>query len=493
VSARSESPTERRWLFLLLVVYGAALALLLAHHEMWRDELQGWLLARDSGNLGQLWHNTRYEGHPLLWHLILFPLAHLTASPVAMQVVHWGVAVGVAALVLFAAPFQVWVRALIVFGYFPLYEYGAISRNYGLTVLGLWLACAVLARHGPPLAAAGGAALAANASPMGIVLAPAVAAAAWASAAPGRARSLAVGVIVVAAGVGALQCLPPADYEHAREWFFRWEPLRAAYVARGFAAALLPLPRAELHFWNTSALFPPVTPGQSLSPGVGVGGVVLVAAFLAVAFGVRRSRAALSAWLLGVAALLGFAYVKFPGTTRHWGFVWVLLVGVVWLGVGGGEVRSRRGTLLLAPAIVAGVAGSLVAGWWEWRAPFSGAKCAASQLRLQGLGTLPLVGGVDWASSGVAAYLPGGRLYYPASRAEGSFIVWNMTRTRQESLSISSIVGEARGRDRGNGIVLLLNEQLPAGDVTGCRAAFECGPTIVPDESIYGYVCYGSR
>lgn len=129
MSARSESPTERRWLFLLLVVYGAALALLLAHHEMWRDELQGWLLARDSGNLGQLWHNTRYEGHPLLWHLILFPLAHLTASPVAMQVVHWGVAVGVAALVLFAAPFQVWVRALIVFGYFPLYEYGAISRN----------------------------------------------------------------------------------------------------------------------------------------------------------------------------------------------------------------------------------------------------------------------------------------------------------------------------------------------------------------------------
>lgn len=79
-----------------------------------------------------------------------------------------------------------------------------------------------------------------------------------------------------------------------------------------------------------------------------------------------------------------------------------------------------------------------------------------------------------------------------ASRAEGSFIVWNMTRTRQESLSISSIVGEARGRDRGNGIVLLLNEQLPAGDVTGCRTAFECGPTIVPDESIYDYVCYGS-
>jgi hypothetical protein len=42
------------------------LGLLLAHHEMWRNELQAWLLARDSDSLAELWRNTRYEEHPLL-------------------------------------------------------------------------------------------------------------------------------------------------------------------------------------------------------------------------------------------------------------------------------------------------------------------------------------------------------------------------------------------------------------------------------------------
>jgi hypothetical protein len=35
------------------------------HHEMWRDELQAWLIARDSDSIAQLFfQNLRYEGHP---------------------------------------------------------------------------------------------------------------------------------------------------------------------------------------------------------------------------------------------------------------------------------------------------------------------------------------------------------------------------------------------------------------------------------------------
>jgi len=38
------------------------------HHEMWRDEFQAWLVARDADSLVQLAGNVRYEGNPMLWH-----------------------------------------------------------------------------------------------------------------------------------------------------------------------------------------------------------------------------------------------------------------------------------------------------------------------------------------------------------------------------------------------------------------------------------------
>ncbi len=484
---------ERRWLVAALVTFAVVLAALLAHHEMWRDELQAWLLARDSGSLGQLWQNTRYEGHPLLWHLLLFPLAHATPHPAAMQGLHWVIAVGVAALILFSAPFPVAARVLLVFGYFPLYEYGAISRNYGLTVLGLWAAFAFLARRASPLAAAGAGALAANASPMGLVLAPALAAAVWTDVPRGRPRLAAVGVLAAAAGVSALQCLPPADYEHARGWVVDWQPLRAVYVGRSFATALLPVPSPELHFWGTSALFPSVASGRAVPVGAVLAALALVAAVVAVGVAVRRSRAALAAWALGAAGLLGFAYTKFPGATRHWGFLWVLLVGVLWLAVARGALSRRAGTLLLAPTLLAGLAGAVVAGSWDWRAPFSGASCAAAELRRRGLDGLPVVGGVDFASAGVAAYLPNGRLYYPASGAQGSYIVWNLARMSRSRLDSAEIVREARERDRGAGVVVLLNEPLGAQAAAGCSPVVHCAPTIVSDESLWGYVCYRPR
>ncbi|MEW6733270.1 MAG: hypothetical protein AB1489_18220, partial [Acidobacteriota bacterium] len=68
--------------FLLLGLIG------LNHHEMWGDELQAWLIARDSQSIPDLFHNLRYEGHPALWHIGLYLLSRFTHDPIAMQVFH---------------------------------------------------------------------------------------------------------------------------------------------------------------------------------------------------------------------------------------------------------------------------------------------------------------------------------------------------------------------------------------------------------------------
>jgi hypothetical protein len=488
----SRADRERLGALLALASFAALLGALLGRHEMWRDELQAWMLARDSGSIADLWRNTRYEGHPLLWHLLLLAPAHLFASPAAMQALHWLVATSAAAVVLLRAPFSLPVRVLLVFSYLPLFEYGVVSRNYALTVLGLWLACAGLASSRSAWPTVAAASLAANASPLGIVLAPAIGAAIALTPAWRRRRALPLAVLAAGVAVAAWQCLPPSDYEHAREWVWSLGAERVAYVLRGYAVALIPVPADELHFWGSSALLPAYPfPADNVGSIAAFAGVLVALAVAVVAQAVRPSARALAAWLVGVASLLLFSYVKLPGALRHHGFLWVLAVACLWLAAADGAVGRRRQTLLLAPLLVVGVWAAAIAAWRDWREPFSGARCAAEEIRRQGLDRLPVVGSPDYAVSAVAGYLPRGKLFYPASRREGSFVIWNLERAGQNALTQSEVVAVAKARDRGEGVVLLLNERLAAGLAGTCRETVHCGPAIVGDEELWGYLCGG--
>ena len=55
---------DQRFALLVTAVFGAAALFALTQHEMWRDELQAWLLARDSATPLDLMRNLKYEGHP---------------------------------------------------------------------------------------------------------------------------------------------------------------------------------------------------------------------------------------------------------------------------------------------------------------------------------------------------------------------------------------------------------------------------------------------
>ena len=88
------APTSRRWdpgagsLLLLVLAYFSLGLILLWRHEMWQDEWQAWLIARESPSLGALFQNLRYEGHPGLWYCGLFLVSRITSSPLGMQVLH---------------------------------------------------------------------------------------------------------------------------------------------------------------------------------------------------------------------------------------------------------------------------------------------------------------------------------------------------------------------------------------------------------------------
>ncbi len=144
--------TERRRQAAVLAVawacFTTSVLLVVYHHEPWGAEAQAWLIARDNSLFEMLFRRLHYEGTPGLWHVLLWPLARLGAPYRTMSYLSALLASVSAGLVLYFAPFPVWLRVLFVFGYYPAYQYAVIARSYGLHLLLIILAAILYSTRG---------------------------------------------------------------------------------------------------------------------------------------------------------------------------------------------------------------------------------------------------------------------------------------------------------------------------------------------------------
>ncbi|HEV8631167.1 MAG TPA: hypothetical protein VGV61_12685 [Thermoanaerobaculia bacterium] len=421
----------RRSAILSTAGFALLLAIGLLRHEMWRDELQAWMLARASPSLPALFANLRYEGHPALWHLLLLPLAHLFSRPEVMQVLHWAVATLGAALFLRWAPFALPLRLAFVAGYLPLYEYGVISRNYALALPLLWLCCHLWERRPRPWVALGGAlALLANTNPYAWLLAAALLATLLlTTAGNGEQRQAAAqaplpaagGLLLALAGLGAAlaQMRPPADAFYAGA-FVTWWPPRLWRALGTALVGYLPLPDwRTVTPWNSALVFR--LPAPLLA--------ALAVVWLATAFVLLgRSRAARLLFLLGAGSLLSFTYFEYIGWARHHGHHFLLFVACCWLAaaeeLGGGGWRARARTAALAALLLVHLATAVWFYGADLERPFSDAAATARRLGQPPLAGLPRVGYPDPTLVAVGAYL-GEPVESLATGRPVTFVVWH--------------------------------------------------------------------
>jgi len=113
------------------------------NHALWRDEMQGWLVAWESDNLIDLWKNNAPSGHPVLWSLLVYFSKNITGTPLSMQLMHWFL--GSSAILIFwrYSPFNLTTKALFTFGYFPFWEYFFVCRHYVISELIIFIFCAI--------------------------------------------------------------------------------------------------------------------------------------------------------------------------------------------------------------------------------------------------------------------------------------------------------------------------------------------------------------
>jgi len=107
-------------------------------HEAWRDEAQQWLIARDL-NVKELVNHLKYEGHFILWYLILMPFAKLGFPYITQNIISWLFVVVAMGIFMIKAPLKNHIKILTLFLYGNLYLFPIISRCYCLIPLAIVL------------------------------------------------------------------------------------------------------------------------------------------------------------------------------------------------------------------------------------------------------------------------------------------------------------------------------------------------------------------
>ncbi len=132
---------KKRPVLTIILLYSGVVIITSWHHEVYRDEVRALSQAVDVQSVWEILGNKREEGHPALWYLMLYYGHNLLQKPQILKIL--SVAVAILAMYIFVSksPFSWPQKALFVFGFFPVYEYSVISRNYGITMPLLFAFC----------------------------------------------------------------------------------------------------------------------------------------------------------------------------------------------------------------------------------------------------------------------------------------------------------------------------------------------------------------
>ncbi|MCX5677552.1 MAG: hypothetical protein NTY76_00365 [Candidatus Omnitrophica bacterium] len=476
---RINFPLAFSLVFLLLGFIG------IVHHEMWRDELQAWMIARDNTSLAGLVSTVRYEGHPIFWYLGLYAITRFTHNPFAMQVFH--ILIASAGIWVFArfSPFTKLQKALFAFGFFPFYEYAIKSRGYALGILLLFLFCVFYKdRSKKYILISCVLFIMCQTSVLGLLIAISLQAMLiFELLSDGAFRkninklAVAVMLIIFLAGIAASlwQIMPPGDSTFAANWHLQFDGLRMERIFSLLSRAYLCSPYYWCFDLNSGAY-----QAETLFPNL----CLSAALFLFISMLFRSKPKILFLYICGTAVFLTFFYVKYGGFSWHHGHLYILLIACFWLSAFYPDtpIRKRLGTIFVTIILAIHFYQGAMVYAKDYSYPFSASKDAARFIEDSGLKSMLIAGDLDYAVSPIAGYLDK-KIYYLREGRFATYVQWDDT--CRKDYDPAKLREEPALQNKKS--LLVVNEDLKVlpGYMTKVK---EFTSSMVPDEKYYLYL-----
>lgn len=316
-------------LFFVLSLWG------IINHELWLDEAHHYLIARDSTSFKNLITNTRYEGHPILWNLILYGLTRITTNPIWMQVLHISIMTFSVGIFFKKAPFPLIFKLLFVFGYFMFYEYNIISRNYSLGILFVFLTCSFYQERNSQFATiAFLLGLACHSHAIFLLLASTIMAMIVLERLQierlNLSRKTGIGICIfsILLSLSVLQIIPPSDtlfFEQKTNISFLQ---KIAKSSTPFFKSIFLVPDVTQHsFWNTNML---VTYSKTLA------GVLAMISLIIPYFLFYKNKKLLCFLYFGIVITGLFFFITNLNAARYYGILYLFLITALWFDVQSG-------------------------------------------------------------------------------------------------------------------------------------------------------------
>jgi hypothetical protein len=413
---------DRYFNLALISLFTASSIIGILNHEIWLDEAHHWLFARDSNSVTDLYNNMRYEGHPMLWNLILFVFTRFSTDVMGMQIINVIISISAVALFLFYSPFNRAEKCLFILGNFILYEYTVISRNYAFLIFFLFLSI-ILYQRKKYIALGISLTLLANTHLFGLVIGSAMVTLwlfeiiirktkAWSSTV-----TIGLTIFVFGALISALQIIPPHDSMFIKHIGRHNELERLARTSTVFSKGFIPIPDfTNYYFWNTNLL-------MELSKPMCAVLSLLLLIYPAIFF--RKNYSIQLYFYIGTGIMLLFFYLSDLNAPRYYGIIYMTFISALWLSrddsFKADKLIGHRKIFFISILIIQSLAG-VINYVIDLTRPFSESKHVFTFLKSQKGKAAFIAGGCGAAP--ISAYL-GEKMYYIANKNYGSFCRFN--------------------------------------------------------------------
>jgi hypothetical protein len=503
------SQEDTAWINVLVIVFLVLGLIGILNHEMWRDELQAWMIARDSSSLIDLYNNLRYEGHPSLWYIFLYAITKFTDNPLAMQLFHLLIASGTIYVFAKFSPFTKLQKILFTFGYFPFYEYHLISRNYSLGILLIFLFCHFFTQQQRNyLLLSVILAFLANTNVYSLIIAISLAITivfekfCTKSSATKRLNFTNIAILTCGIAIAIVQIIPPTDAKFQGIAKQDLTPINHINyllftILPSVWKSYIPIPNfLNYNFWNTNAF---INDSSSKLILLCICLLSLLLLLSAIAL-FNQKPVVLFAYTFGTCLLIWFAYEKFFGSLRHHGHLFILFIACIWISTfypesnrpvisfikGAAKFLSDRKNQYVNFLLCIHLLTGIYAYSMDLIYPFSASKEVAKFITDSQLQNNLIIGSQDNEVSPIAALLKQPIYYFESSRY-GSFINWNQRKNLDFQAVAPTKLNRLIQQDNRKSLLILshkLNQEIPGLHLT---EIYNSSQSIAPGETYYLY------